>query len=476
MRSFGGGHGPAGHRMRTPGCTRRQAIGRCATVVLAAGVLDAACGPRTARPIKAIANPVVLVWRPWQNFPSGTNLRTAFGLMYEATAPFRAQHKGLEIKLSAVSPQGGTVTSLLAGEGPDVFEDWVLNMFTDQGLALDLAPMIQRDSVNLSVLPAGMVDYIRANGRNSPSRHGFFAMPDYLNTKAMAVNLGALSTLGIAAPQPEWTYADWADMWKKSSSRGKHRTGGGIYWYNGHGNNTGPGPWYLHAFGGGYVDPQNTARAGLTSSGSLQFFDFLMPLISSGAVAPWANGSFRAGQQISEAIGTAGSLMSAAENWDSLRWDLFPMPTGPKGRFTAGYLGFYAIDAQTKQPDLAWEFVKWLCLGETWQKFMIHLNLHGPILVQLWSEWQAMVQAAAPPLRSKSVDVIVQQVQNNQAWTGLPFKYADDACGKIISAYISAMLAQRLSVQEAMQQCTQQITAYEQQAANEVTAPKGKAG
>ena len=70
--------------------SRRQLLGGCAAAALGLGLLEA-CGPVAARPTIAAANPVLLTWRPWQNFPANVNLHTAMDLMYEATAPLRVR-------------------------------------------------------------------------------------------------------------------------------------------------------------------------------------------------------------------------------------------------------------------------------------------------------------------------------------------------------------------------------------------------
>ena len=88
--------------------SRRQLLGGCAAAAIGLGLLEA-CGPVAARPTIAAANPVLLTWRPWQNFPPNVDLHTAMALMYEATAPFRAKHKGLEIKLTSIGLQGPMV-------------------------------------------------------------------------------------------------------------------------------------------------------------------------------------------------------------------------------------------------------------------------------------------------------------------------------------------------------------------------------
>ena len=445
--------------------SRREVIRRTAAAFCGVGVLAAGCARDGASTKPTVAQPTItLIWRPWTNFsPSLT--QTAVKLMYEATAPFRAQNKGVDFKVITSGVQQQTVDAILAGTGPDVFEDWELEVFTDSGVVLDLEPYMQKDSVDLSVMPSGMVDYIRAGSQYAADGPGFYGMPDYLNTKAMAVNLGIVDNLGVARPSPDWTYNDYAHYARITTSVQQQRTGAGFYWGSGHGNvANAPGPWYLHAFGGGYVNPKNSMEGTMSASGSIQWFTYMTELMQQGAAVADAGGHFRSGHQFTEAIGTAASLMNAAQNWQGVNWDIYPMPTGPAGRFTAAYPGFYAISARTKYPAAAWEFVKWLCLGKTWQEFMIRLDLHGPILTALWTEWLSMAHAVAPPLLNKNLSVFVDQVQKNELWTGLPFRYADSNCGQIIGIYVTAMLNQQLSVPEACLKADLQIAAYEQAA------------
>jgi hypothetical protein len=441
--------------------TRRQALTAAAGAAAWGGIV----GMGAARPAQAAANPVVLVWRPWYNFPNAT---TPAGqrLLYEGTAPFRAQHPGLDIQMTFLGYQGATVAAILGGDGPDVFEDWVISDYTDQGLLLNLAPYIQQDNLDLSVYPAGMISYLQANGQSAPEGKGFYALPDYLHTLGQAVNLDVVNQLGLSAPQPEWTYQDWANFWLKTTYKSnvptKARTGGALYWWCGHGNGGAPGDWYWHAWGGGYVDPANNANTIIDSPASLAFAEYFVALMDEGALTPWGNASaFPSGGQVSLPRGSAGGLPWSAANWRGTTWSIFPMPLGSQGRFTAAFESFYAINGATRQPELSWEFLKWLCYETAWPRFMMRLALQGPAHKALWPEWQRIVVDAAPPLRHVGLETLVAQVERDELWTGAPFRYSDTQAGNIIGTYVSQILDHQTSVAAGLRAAAREIRALQ---------------
>jgi len=433
-----------------PAMSRRSTLRTAAVAWVTGATALAGCGPMKAAPTPAAANTITLVWRPWYNFPQATS-KTGAELLYEGTAPFRQAHPGVDIKITFLGYQSATVASLLGGDGPDVFEDWVIGDFTDGGLLLDLQKYIKQENLDLSVYPRGMIEYLQVNGQSAPGGPGFYALPDYLHTLGQAVNVDVVNTLGLNLPDPSWTYKDWADFWrntsKKSTDASKRRIGGAFYWWSGHAGGSAPGNWYWHAWNGGFVNPNDNAQSMMGSPDSIAFGEYFLDLIDSGAAIPGGDdAAFARGAQVSKPRGSAGGLPYSAAAWRNVTWRLFPMPVGKNGRFTAAFESFYAADASTKQPDLCWEFIKWLCYGEEWPRYMMRLALQGPARKTLWEEWQSIVLSVAPPLAKVNLNVLVDQVQKDEMWTGHPFRFSETTCGNVINTYISNVLNHQMSV------------------------------
>ena len=330
-------------------------------------------------PVRAAASPVILVWRPWYNFPNGTG-STAIALMHKGIEPWLAKNPGVRVTVSTMGYQGATIAALLAGTGPDVFADWVLGPYVEGNLLMDVAPYVRRDNVNLDIFPSGEMAYF-SEIASFASPGALYTMPSYIHTDVYAVNEGLLDQIGLKYPQPEWTYLDWTHMWEaaavRSATPSKNRYGGSLFWsgYDSSGGN--PAPCYLHGFGGGYVDPANPLRSTLDSPGSLQCLEWVYSLIDSNAVG---FNDIAAGNIVSCPRGTAGGLPYAAETYPQLglKWNLYPSPTFPKGRFIFGPTDFYAVAAGTKYPEQAWSLMKYLCTQSYWQLWMVKIALNGP--------------------------------------------------------------------------------------------------
>ena len=441
--------------------SRRTALRSVAGVAGAVAVssLATACGPQAAAPTKV---PVIftLVWRPWYNFPNGTSA-SAMSLYQEGIRPWLDKHRGVRVQISTMGYQTATIAAMLAGAGPDVFEDWVLPPYIEQNLVYNFEPYLRQENINTSLFPKGEMDFFYSAGHFN-SKGGLYCLPAYIHTLAMAVNEDVLDTLGQTYPQPDWTYRQWSNLWLsttvKSPDAAKQRYGGQLYWggYDYHGSN--PSPFYLKGFGGGYVDPSDPTKCILDHPGSIACLEWAYGLHQEQAIG---YGNFALGQQVTQPRGTAGGLPYSVTAWKGIKWNLYPMPVWPKGRYTFAASDFYAIYNGTKRPDIAWSFLKFLCVDTHWQRFMMRMALNGPNQGRLYPEWARVVQSVAPPLRGKNLNVIVQAVQQNEPYFGHSFEYNDLASAEAINRYTGLALSQKMSVTTATREATRVVNALQ---------------
>ena len=472
--------GGAGVRSVGDGATTRrrtlQSAIAAAGVAASGSAVLAACARTTALPRTAAASPVSLVWLPWTNFPGGTS-NTALALLKDAVAPFLTANKGVQITPTllggALAENGGGVGSIvaamIAGQGPDVFEHWFLAPFVEKGFLLDLGPYIKRDNLDLAVWPRAAMQWIDAVDATGPNPHGTFALPSYINTLALAINQGVPDQLGVAYPTPDWTYPQWARFWESATSPGKGslhaRTGFRWIWYAAF--LSGPPSCFLHAFGGGYVDPTDPRRAGLAVPGTEAFFEFLIPLIESGVVQPlidWNNAvsDFLAGRLASMTFESA-AVLTAAVSLGGMKWDWYPVPVGPAGRFSLMSSDYVAVNAATKHPDVAYAFAKWLAWDKTFATAMMKIALRSPGRNDQWEEWVANVKAVAPRLASKNFGAFTDVVtgQDGHLWGSRVWKYAPQQAGIIVQSYIQRMMQRQTGVVEALRNAQKQVDAFE---------------
>jgi ABC-type glycerol-3-phosphate transport system substrate-binding protein len=442
------------------GLTRRGAL-RWGVGAAVAGSLVGSL--TTALPVKAAAAPITLVWRPWYNFPNGTG-QAALTLMQHGIQPWLAKNPGVKVEITTLGYQGATIAAMLAGTGPDVFEDWVLPPYIENNLVYNFYPFVQQDNVNLNIFPSGEMQYFFDAARFAPGGHGgLYCLPAYIHTLAMAVNEGILDEMGLTYPEPDWTWEQWTHLWTTTTIRSKdptkQRYGGNLYWsgYDYYGGNN-PAPFYMKGFGGGYVDPNDATRSYIDQPGSIQCLEWAFNLMNEGVLG---YGTFHTGHQVSAPRGTAGGLPYSAQAWQSVKWNFYAMPVWPKGRYTFAASDFYAISAATKRPDIAWSFLKFLCVDTAWQAFMMRLALNGPNQKDLYPEWQRVVGEVAPPLRTKNLDIIVQAVQNDEPYFGHTFQFADSQAGAIINKYTAMAQARQMTVPQAASEIAKQVNALE---------------
>ena len=415
----------------------RRGLLAAGAATLAAGAL-AGCGSTVARLTRAAAIPVVLTWCPWHGFPNGGS-RAAVELLRQGIQPWLAQNPGVRVQIADLANTQAIVASLLAGNGPDIFEDSVLPPYTESALALDLQPYLRREGAAGRVFTSGQLVPLQAQTAG-PAGVALYGLPAHTRTVALAVNRGAVDALGLTEPQPDWTYGQWENLWRQVTASSRPGTwGSALDWsgYDGSGGN--PAPFYLKGFGGEYVDPADPTQAWLDQSGSLDALNWAYGLVRDGVCVATSEtdveSEFASGRLVSGPLGTTGGLLTAAEHWNGLDWNLYPMPVWPKGRFTLGSGEFCAIWSGSRQQELAWSLVDYLCLGSRWQEYLIQLALIGPNQQRLWGAWQAQVAVQAPPLRAVDIGVFAQAVGQNELYSGLSFPFAEQQTTQILAAF-----------------------------------------
>jgi len=452
----GGTGGAGGGRM----LSRRAALkaGVTAAGVMAAGAALAACGPTgsAASTTKAAAATINIVWRPWYNFNNATS-STGHALLMQGIQPWLAQNKGVQVTITYMGYQQATVAAMLAGTGPDVFADWVLPLYLGQNLLLDLSKYVQQDNVNLDIFPSKDMEVFQQGG-------GLWALPSYLHLQAPAVNLGILDQLALSYPNPSWTYADWTKLLttvtKKSSDPKLNRVGGWFNWggYDYWGND--PAAYYLAGFGGEYVDPSDNTKCYLSNSGSQACLEWMFPLLAEGIMGT-GSANFQTGNQVVTWMDTAGGLIGAAQTFGGVKWQMYDEMIFPKGKIAYAASDFYAVSAGTQNPEIAWEFLKYLTVQTDWQKWMIHLAMNGPNQKALYPFWVETVKQVAKPLANIDLDVFNRQMQGNDPYFGLTFKYQDQRAGQSIAAATAPALKNPQMVPQVCRLATSQVDAIE---------------
>jgi|GEM_PF-5041252 len=457
-------------------CTRRGLFTNAcgAAGAIAGTALFAACGTTAAHPAPRSASPVITMLPT--SLYTGFPIKQQQALLDQTSAAFRQQHGGLEIRLLEPGYQTSAQASMIAGDGPDLVTDYVMTGYTAADLLLDLSPLVKRDDVNLGNFVPAQLEYYYQSAQLSPTNpQGLYGLPADINTVAYVVNLTVLDDIGQSYPLPDWTWKEWTNMWQaattKSNGSKPGRSGGWIDWrgYDQSGNML--TPWVFHGWGGGYVDPTDSSRSFLDNAQSIACGEWAYDLILNGV----CNGSpnFASGL-VASFIVASGRMIAPARTFTGFKWDFFAPPIWPVRKTSHTAADFVGIWAGTKEPSRAWELVKWLTLEPDWQRMLMKVGLISPNQPSMWEEWKAAVAAAAPPLATKNLQVIVDQVQGQEPYVGNLFKNASNRDKMVLLDMATRLQQRNLTVSLGFREAAQQIGAIEAEAASQLPAQRSQ--
>ncbi len=433
------------------GLSRRgllRAAGAAAAAGVAAGALR---GPRAAAASPNTAH-TVLVLRP--GIP---NNPVAIEVYQRALAPFRRRNPSLDIQLNFtyLGNPGGLISDILAGQAPDVFENFRYAAVSSGGYLLDLTPYVRSSNLNLSVFSSSLVQYFTHDGR-------LHALPFSNEWTACMVNLSMLDQAGLKYPEPNWNYQQAEELYRavaKPSSDPTKAVYGGFFWM--YYSNT-PSAFYLAPWGGAIVDPQNQAHCTADSPQTVAAVSYMADLIGSGACL-WDNAlgqtHFKAGK-LAVALASDWTLVSIASMAPTLgfEFDFWPMPAGPVGGATYASHAYYAIPANTKEPDAAWSLLEYVATEPYVARVWLDLFLYPPPTVTLGEEYLATIRRVAPPLRNKNLEAFIYWKDHA---VQPPFAYQDPQAETIISNYFGKIWTKQMAPQEALSIATKQVNALE---------------
>ncbi len=259
-------------------------------------------------------------------------------------------------------------TSIAGGAAPDVFamDGPLFPDYQSRDVLLDLKPYIDRDGYDLGQLAdQAVADFTTADGQ--------FGLPRDLNVVALYYNKKMFDAAGIPYPDETWDWAKLVEVAKKLTIRsadGKTSQWGlysettdmenfwsELVWQN----------------GGDIVsaDKKTNLIGSDAAAGGLQF---LQDLIWKDKVMPdptiWPADSGDAFEQGKAAMEANGSWLVATDIAAGLDFGIAPLPKGSAGQATSINPTGAVVYKGTKNPDAAWQFVKYLASPAAQTKLM----------------------------------------------------------------------------------------------------------
>ena len=262
---------------------------------------------------------------------------------------------------------GGTPPDVFAMDAP-LYMDW-----QSRGVLLDLQPYLDREpAIFDGVYPATLSAYKVGTD--------YYGLPRDFQTIVLYYNKDKFDAGGVAYPTADWTYDDLRAAAKKLTldKNGDGTTDQWGFWDGGYDME----PFWgalVWAYGGEVVKDGKTLIASPQATKAFQFMydmwvtDKSMPTEQQLAAYGWDG--FLSGVS---AMGVSGHWSIPEYSAAPFKWDIAPMPKGPAGRATSVNSAGFVIAKVSKNPDAAWEFVKYV-FSEAGQTELAKIGLAIPV-------------------------------------------------------------------------------------------------
>jgi multiple sugar transport system substrate-binding protein len=270
-------------------------------------------------------------------------------------------------------------TLLAANTPPDVFAmDAPLYLdYQTRGVLLNLQPYIDKSPQMLDgFYPVTLQAYKLSDG--------YYGLPRDFQTIVLFYNKDMFDKAGVAYPTANWTYDDLRTAAKQLTI---DSNGDGTIEQWGMATDL----WDMElswseaiwSWGGEIVSADNTKTL-IGEPVAREAWQFFYDMMWTDKSIPDSNTSQQYGTDLFQA---GMAAMTSIGHWAvpgyatvEFKWDVAPMPTSPTGgRVTSVNSAGFVAAKESKQPDAAWEFIKY-CLSETGQTRLTELGLAIPVL------------------------------------------------------------------------------------------------
>lgn len=289
--------------------------------------------------------------------------------------------------------QSGTAPDVMAG-CCDFFPTWA-----QAGHLLDLRPFVEADLDRSVIDEWDDAQYKALFGLDGRQ----YALPKYHGGLALLYNKDLFDAAKVSYPDSSWTHSDYDAALRqltrpadpKATARQQPVWGGmvDIAWER--------LQVHANAWGGHFVDPQDATRSLMAAPETLSAMTWLRDRM-------WSQHTLASpldvqNRPLREAF-AAGQLATVEEgSWSlrdileqaSFRIGVAPLPAGPARRATLATTDGFAIYAGTRNPEAAWELVKFLT-GRDYGLAMARTHLLQPARASLVPEWVRLVREAFP--------------------------------------------------------------------------------
>jgi len=321
-------------------------------------------------------------------------------------------------------------TQAAAGTLADVIftADLYVVPFAQAGITLDMQPLADADpTFDLSDVYPNMLGLSRVDGK------GLYMIPSSYDVVTMYYNKTMFEAAGAPLPTPDWTWDDYIASCKII----KEKTGNycfttadppsgidSVAWWAYY------VPWIM-GYGGKLLsdDGKTVMLSSPETLAGLQAYtdmwtkdDIGQPLDFSAGGNCFVLGKCATYFHIPSIMGVMRGL-----DPQPFEWDVEVIPSLPKGKFTGMGTYGYAVSANAKNPQAAWDFVKYLVSPES--QLAIMNNYAGMPLLQSLRNDPKVTNLPGPP------DNITAFIKNGE--NGILPTYFPGNCGSLYAGQIN---------------------------------------
>ena len=325
----------------------------------------------------------------------------------EIARAFEAGHPGIIVDVQLadwdsyweklrVQIAGGTPPDVFA-MSPPLYPDW-----QSRGVLLNLQPYLEADPTTLDgVYPVTLTAY--------QTPEGYFGLPRDFQTIVLYYNKDMFDAAGVAYPTADWTWDDLRAAAVKLTldKDGDGRTDQWGFTADGYGPEAMIAPM-VRSYGGDLVDVA-AKKTLLGSAEAMAAFGLMHDMFAvdhsmpnDQEVASFGWDPFLAGVA---AMTLSGHWSVPDYSASALKWDIAPIPRGPKGRVTTVNSAGFVISKDTKSPDAAFAFVKF-ATSEEGQTLAAKIGLAVPIRATVATSPTYLNQTSAPINHALFVDAL----------------------------------------------------------------------
>lgn len=341
-----------------------------------------------------------LVYQDWQSDWFTPTVQEMLEMFHEANPNIRVVYS------PAIDVEQNMLPDMQAGTAPDVFTGCCtfFPIWAQQGHTLDLGPYVKAD-----LDEAIIADWDKAQYASFFLKNGMqYGLPKYHGALALYYNKDLFDQFNVAYPDDRWDHDAYLAAMKRLSG---DRDGDGVQdlWGSMVDISWDRLQIHINGWGGHLVDPDDATRCRMADPQALEALEWIRARMWDDHVMA----SFLDVENVMTRQAFIEQKVAMVEdgswalkdilNGADFRVGVAPFPAGPVRRVTLATTDGWGIYAQTKHPDAAWEFLKFL-IGQEFGRAMARTEFLQPARASLIEDWVRAIRTQFPD-RAKDVNI-----------------------------------------------------------------------